>query len=91
MASGKDRGKEGKILKVLPKENLIVVEGLNLHKKHARAKQTDKKGEVVLIPGPVNFSKVQLICPHCSKPARIGFEVGGENKVRICKKCRQAI
>lgn len=91
MISGKDRGKEGKIVKVMPKRNLIMVEGLNLHKKHARARQSDKKGEVVLVPGPVNLSRVQLICPNCSKPARVGFEIGGDSKVRICKKCHQAI
>jgi large subunit ribosomal protein L24 len=91
--SGKDKGKQGKIIKMLPKVNKAVVEGINLHKKHAKAKQSGQKGEVVLLPAPLILAKMQLICPQCGKITRVCYEISGtnSNKIRICKKCRQAV
>ena len=91
--SGKDNGKTGKVVKVFPKTDQVVVEGLNLRKKHARSRQAEKKGEVVLIPAPVAVSKVQLVCPHCSKVTRVRYEIGADTKAkaRICKKCGQSV
>ena len=89
--SGKDRGKSGKVSKVYPSINSVLIEGLNLFKKHMRKKQADKKGEIVLVPRPVKISAIRFICKHCGKITRIGYDISGENKIRICKKCRQAI
>ena len=89
--TGKDRNKTGKVIKVMPASGKILAEGLNLHKKHVKSRQAEKKGEIVLLPGPINLSKVQLVCPHCGKPTRVGYDLSGSTKVRICKKCRQSI
>ncbi len=90
--SGKDRGKRGKVLRVLPKEERILVEGVNVKKRHRRSRRQDRKGEIVLLPAPFPASTVQLICPKCSQPTRVGMrqEPSG-TKVRVCKKCREAI
>ena len=89
--SGKDRGKTGKVSKVYPEKNSVLVDGLNLFKKHMRKKQMDKKGEIVLVPRPVKVSAIRMICKHCGKITRIGYDVSGEVKTRICRKCKQAI
>lgn len=88
---GKDSGKKGKIVRVFAKTDRVAVEGLNLRKKHARSRQAEKKGEVILIPAPVAVSKVQLICPRCSKATRVRYEISAGGKTRICKKCGQSV
>lgn len=88
MLSGRDRLKEGKVLRFLSKENKVVVEGLNLVKKAVRAKKQGQKGQIVSKPRPVDVSKVMLICPSCNKGVRIGFVFEGEKKMRQCKKCK---
>jgi large subunit ribosomal protein L24 len=89
--SGKDRGKKGKVLEVFPQEGRIMVEGVNLRKKHQRPKKSGEKGQIVILPGPISVSNVKLICSRCGKPTRVGFKVLNKNKVRICKKCNQEI
>jgi len=89
--SGKDRGKKGKTITVLPKENRIVVEGINLRKKHLRPRREGEKGQMVEIAAPLNVSNVKLICPKCKTPTRVGHKVVGKNKFRTCKKCEQEI
>lgn len=85
--SGKDRGKTGKVLRVLPKERRVVVEGVNFRKKHTRPKRAGEKGQVVALPAPVDLSNVKLICSACGKATRVGYKVAGERKYRVCKKC----
>lgn len=89
VVSGKDRGKKGKVLTSFPKDNKILVEGVNLRKKHQRPKKQGEKGQVVLMPGPISVSNVKAICAKCGSPARIGYKVLDNSKVRICKKCNQ--
>ena len=91
IVTGKDRGKTGQVTKVFPQDNSVLVEGLNLFKKHSKPRQQDKKGEVILIPKPVDVSAVRLVCPKCRKTTRVGYAVTGDHKSRICKKCAQAI
>jgi len=78
--SGKDRGRKGKILKSFPKEKRILVEGINLRKKHQRPKRSGEKGEIIEIPGPIDVSNVKLICPKCKKATRVGYKVKSEIK-----------
>jgi len=85
---GKDAGKIGKIIKSLPKENKVVVEGLNLVKKHIRPKKQGEKGQVVEIPRPINISNTMLICPLCGKPTRINIIRENDSRKRKCKKCQ---
>ena len=85
--SGKDRGKTGKVLKVFPEDNRMLVEGINMRKKHERAKRQDKKGEVITRPAPVSIANAMVVCPKCGKPTRVGYAIEGKQKVRVCKKC----
>lgn len=85
--SGKDRGKSGKVLKVFLEDEKVLVEGVNVRKKHERAKRQDKKGEVITRPAPVHISNVMLVCPKCGKFARIGYKIIEKRKSRVCKKC----
>jgi large subunit ribosomal protein L24 len=88
---GKDKGKTGKIIKVFPQEGRLTIEALNLVKKIKRAKKQGEKGEIILVPRPINRANVMLICPHCKKPTKIASKIEGEKKVRICKECGSAI
>ena len=88
MLSGKDRGKTGKINLVLPESGKVVVEGLNLIKKHVRARKQGQKGQIISKERAVSVSSVALVCKSCGKPTRIGYKVTSESKVRICKKCK---
>ena len=87
MLGGKDRGKKGKVLFVFPAENKVVVEGLNLIVRHQRARKQGQKGQIVHKERAVNMSAVQLVCPKCGMPTRVGSRIVGKNKVRVCKKC----
>ncbi|MFH1392220.1 MAG: 50S ribosomal protein L24 [bacterium] len=82
--SGKDRGRKGKVIKVLPKKNKIVIEGLNLIKKHVRPKKQGEKGQRIELPAPLDSSNVKLICPKCKNATRV-------NNKRICKKCQNQL
>lgn len=89
--AGKDRGKRGKVLRTLPVNDMMIVEGLNIMKKHVRAKRSGEKGQRVEIPKPIYAAKVMIVCPKCGKTARLGSSVAGDQKVRICKKCKGEI
>ena len=86
--SGKDRGKTGVILRSLPADDKIVVEGLNVFKKRSRPKKQGEKGQIVAVTRPLPASKAMLVCSACKEPTRIGFRMEGVSKVRYCKKCK---
>jgi len=88
---GKDKGKNGKIIKVFPAKNQVVVEGLNLVKKIKRAKREGEKGEIISVPRSINRANVMIICPHCKKSTRLSHQIVNNKKVRICKKCNSII
>jgi large subunit ribosomal protein L24 len=83
--SGRDKGKEGRVLRVIPDSGRVLVEHVMMSKKHIRPSQRTKGG-IADQESPISISKVQLVCPSCG-PVRIGHEVRGEKKVRVCKKC----
>lgn len=87
LLSGKDKGKEGKVLEVSPKENKVIVEGLNLVTKHVKPRKQGEKGGIIKAEGAMYSSKVQVVCPHCGKPTRVGHKVENDKKLRCCKKC----
>ena len=89
--SGKDRGKRGKVLKVFPKNEKILVEGVFLKKKHQRPRKAGRKGEVITVPAPIHISNAMVFCKHCQKGSRVGFKFEEDTKVRICKKCKNEI
>ena len=94
---GKDRTKKGKILKVFTAESKIIVGGINLRKKHAKARRAGQKGQIIEISAPISAANVKLLCPKCALPARIGFKVAVNDegrkvgKFRICKKFKAEI
>ncbi len=89
--TGKDKGKTGKLLKVLPKKNKVLIEGLNLYKKHVRPKREGEKGEIVLVPRPIDVSSILLVCSSCGKGVKIGYRFDGKTKIRVCRKCGATI
>ena len=89
--SGKDRGKTGKVSRVLPDAGKALVEGLNLVKKHIRPRKQGEKGQRVSVPAAIDISSLMLVCPKCSKATRVGFKVTEKSKFRICKKCGSEI
>lgn len=89
--AGKDKNKSGKITEVFPKDNKIVIEGLNIVRKHVKPKKQGEKGQRVEVPRAINVSNVKIICPKCKKSTRIGYRLIEKGKVRICKKCEQEI
>jgi len=88
---GKDKGRDGLIVKSFPKKDKIVVEGLNLFKKHIKPSQ-GKSGSIIEKERSILVSKVALICPNCKKTTRVGYQIDktGE-KYRICKKCKSIL
>lgn len=87
MVKGKDKGKTGKVLKALPKENRVIVEGLNLIKKHQRPRRQGEKGQIITIPRAVSVANVKLTCPKCDQRTRVGYKIIESRKYRLCKKC----
>ena len=88
--SGDDKGKKGKVLEVSPKEGKVIVEGLNMVKKHVKPRKMGDQGGIVEAEGAMYASKVQVVCPSCKKPTRVGYkrikdDNGKERSVRVCK------
>jgi large subunit ribosomal protein L24 len=92
VTTGKDAGKKGKVLKVMPGQNKVVVEGVNRVKKHQRPNRAIPQGGILKIESPMNASNVMLLCNKCDKPTRIGSKILDNNeKVRVCKNCGEII
>ena len=89
--TGKDRGKEGTILEAYPKKERVLVEGINIVKKHAKPSQDNPQGGILEIEAAIHVSNVMLIDPKTGEPTRVGYEVKDGKKVRIAKKSGQAI
>ncbi len=91
MMVGKDAGKQGKIMRVNPSAMKVIVEGLNIMKRHTKPRTQGAKGEMIRAPRLVSIANVMIICPQCGKPARVGYKVAENKKIRICKKCSAEI
>lgn len=87
--SGKDKGKTGKVVQVLhnkdSRQNFVVIESVNILKKHIRARRQGEKGQVIELPAPIQISNVMLLDPKSNKPTRVGFKMEGKEKKRIAK------
>jgi large subunit ribosomal protein L24 len=91
IVSGKDKGKTGKIEKVFPKMEKVLVTGINQYKRHLKARSQGQKSEIVTISKPLAATNVALICPHCKLQTRIGFSIVKNDKIRVCRKCGKKI
>jgi large subunit ribosomal protein L24 len=90
--AGKDAGKQGKILRVIPKASRVVVEGINRAKKHQKPNRSLPQGGIMSIEVPIHRSNVMFVCDHCKKPTRLGKRVlDNDEKVRYCKKCGEVM
>jgi large subunit ribosomal protein L24 len=90
--AGKDKGKKGKVRFAYPDNNRVMVEGVNMIKKHAKAKPQVKQAGIIEREAPISVSDVMLVCGKCNKPARIGYRVlQDDRKVRICRACGEVV
>jgi len=88
---GKDSGKKGKVRQVFPEDRKLIVEGVNMVKRHSKTKGQARQGGIIELEAPVNIANVMIICGKCGKPARIGSSFSEGKKGRICKACKEAI
>jgi len=90
--AGKDKGKKGKVRFVYPKNNRVLIEGVNMIKTHSKARQQVRQAGLIEREAPIALSNVMLVCTRCNKPARIGFKILDDGrKVRVCRSCKEAI
>lgn len=89
--TGKDKGREGVIERVYRKSKKVLVQGINLFKRHLKKSEQAPQGGIVDVPRPILISKVMLVCPKCGKTTRVGFKLEKNKKFRICKKCQSKI
>lgn len=85
--SGNDKGKTGEVLEIIPKAEKIIVKGVNVRKKHVKAKKQGEEGGIISVECAIPVAKVNVVCPKCGKTTRVGYSVEKEEKIRICKKC----
>ena len=85
--TGKDAGKTAKVLVAMPKEHKVVVDGINVQKKHKRARSAQEVSSIQNQSGAIDASNVLVVCPACGKATRVAYKVEGDKKARVCKKC----
>ena len=88
---GKDKGKRGKVRHAFPREGQVVVEGINMMKRHTRARAMTRQAGIIEREAPFHVSKVMLVCSKCNRPTRVGFRFLEEKKVRVCSSCHEVI
>ncbi len=88
---GKDAGKKGQVVKVLPKKEKVVVEGMNIYKRAIKGDGQQMQSQIVSINKPMPVAKVMLVCPNCDKTTRVGIEIDKSGRKRMCKKCGKRI
>lgn len=89
--AGDDKGKQGKVLEVRPKENRVVVEGVNIQKRHVRPTRQNPQGGVIERPGPIAAANVLLVCPNCKRPARMRRRRDESGVKRECVRCGKLV
>ena len=90
--AGKDSGKKGKVRRVLPRADRVIVEGLNMVKRHSRAGRAARQAGIIELEAPIHVSNVMLLCGKCGRPTRVGVRFLADGKrVRICTSCREVI
>ena len=85
--SGNDKGKTGEVLEVMPKTSKVIVKGINIRKKHIKPRKQGDGGGIIPVECAIFSAKVNVVCPKCNKPTKIGYEMDKDQKVRVCKKC----
>ncbi|MDR2480951.1 MAG: 50S ribosomal protein L24 [Spirochaetaceae bacterium] len=88
--AGKDKGKRGKIIRILRNKDRVLVEGVNIVKKTQKRRKQNDRGGIIEIEAPLHSSNVMIVCKKCG-PTRIGYKIDGEKKNRVCRKCKEAL
>jgi large subunit ribosomal protein L24 len=88
---GRDRGKKGKVRYAYPEKERLVVDGVNMIKRHARARGGARQAGIIELEAPLHVSKVMLICSKCNRPSRVGFRIVEGKKFRVCSSCEEVI
>jgi large subunit ribosomal protein L24 len=91
MRAGRDLGKTGEVTRTLPRTEQVLVEGLNIVKRHTKPSSKQPKGGILELTKPIAVGKVALICPSCKQPTRVGYQINKDHKERICRKCKAVI
>jgi large subunit ribosomal protein L24 len=90
--AGRERGRRGKITRVLPKEQRVVVEGVNIRKRHTKPRRQGEQAGIVEFPAPLHISNVAVVCTKCGRSTRVGWRTLADGtKVRFCKRCDEVI
>lgn len=89
--AGKDKGKKGKVTRSFPREDAVIVEGVNMHKRHRRARRSGQTGQIVEFTAPIHVSNVALVDPKTGKQTRIAMQIKDGKKVRVAKKSGSVI
>lgn len=89
--SGNDKGKTGEVLEINPKTDKIIVKGVNVRKKHVKARKQGEESGIIAIECAIPSSKVNVVCSKCGKATKVGYQIEKDQKVRICKKCGATI
>lgn len=85
--SGNDKGKTGEVLEVIPKTQKIIVKGVNIRKKHVKARKQGEESGIISVECAIHSSKVNVVCPKCGKATKVGYQIEKDEKVRVCRKC----
>lgn len=89
--TGKNRGKRGKVIKILPDAGRLIVEGVNMIKRHERSRKQGQSGQIIEAAAPIDASNVQLVCQSCNRGVRTGSNIVNNSRQRVCRKCGRAI
>lgn len=91
VTAGKDKGKTGKIEKVIAADGLVVVSGVNMYKRHLKATDPKRPAGIIDIVRPLHIGNIAVVCPKCNQVTRVGFSFEDGKKVRICRKCESRL
>lgn len=89
--SGKDKGKRGSVVRIIPKKDKVIVSGVNIVKKAMKRRSQQDQGGIVEIEAPLHISNVGVVCKKCGRPVKIGYKIDGDKKVRVCRKCGETL
>ena len=89
--AGKDKGKQGKVVRVVSKKDAVIVSGVNMVKKAMKRRSQQDAGGIAEIEAPIHISNVGIVCPKCKRPVKIGYKLDGDKKTRVCRKCGEAL
>ena len=89
--AGKDKGKQGKVVRVITKKDAVIVSGVNLVKKAMKRRSQQDAGGIAEIEAPIHISNVGIVCKKCNRPVKIGYKLDGDKKIRVCRKCGEAL